>query len=115
MATQARDTSQQNRGKFVTKITNQSLIFLYGILDKNDIKHNVSTWSVKIMFKFKLQDNQWNEHYIPNWNFMLKTDFTRHTSCLLFKIVEGIFVTIEMPQLFDRIESTDGILYPLLD
>jgi hypothetical protein len=41
MGTQDGETSQQNRGRIVTKITMQSLIFLYGISDKNDIKHNV--------------------------------------------------------------------------
>ena len=29
--------------------------------------------------KFKLQDYKWEEHVIPIWNFMLKTEFTRST------------------------------------
>ncbi len=51
----------------------QSLIFFHGILDKKDIKQYVSTQNYKIMFKFKLQDNQRKGHYNPNRNFMLKT------------------------------------------
>ncbi len=57
------------------------IIFQLGIYaeDKKDVKRYFSTWNFKIMFKFKLQDNQWEEHYIPNWNFMLRTNFTRNT------------------------------------
>ncbi len=61
-----------NRRSFVSKITMQRLIFLYGILVKKNIKQYVSTWNYKIMFEFKLQDNQRKEHYIPKRNFMLK-------------------------------------------
>jgi hypothetical protein len=58
-----------------------NIIFPIGIYaeDKKDVKGCVSTWNFKVMFKFKLQDNQWEENYIPNWNFMLKTNFTRNT------------------------------------
>ena len=58
---------------FVSKITKQRLIFLYEILFKKDIKQYVSTWNYKIMFEFKLQDNQRKEHYNSNRNFMLMT------------------------------------------
>jgi len=40
--------------------------------DENDVNRYVSSWNFTIMFKFKLQDIQREEHYIPNWNFMLK-------------------------------------------
>ena len=77
----------------------QHLIFLYGILVKKDIKQCVSTWNYKIMFNFKLQDNQWKEHYIPNRNFMLKTrkmlnitfqpGISRLCSSSSYKIIKG--------------------------
>ena len=41
--------------------------------DENNVNRFVSTWNFTIMFKFKLQDNQCDEHYILNWNFMPKT------------------------------------------
>ena len=40
---------------------------------ENNFNRYVSTWNFTIMFKFKLQDIQHEEHYIPNWNFMPKT------------------------------------------
>ncbi len=40
---------------------------------KEGVNRYVSTWNFKIMFKFKLQDNQWEEHFIPNWIFLPKT------------------------------------------
>ena len=42
--------------------------------NKNDVNRFVSTCNFNIMFKFKLQDNQREEHYIPNWNLMPKTE-----------------------------------------
>jgi hypothetical protein len=41
--------------------------------DEHDVNRYESSWKFNIMFKFKLQDNQREEHYIPNWNFMPKT------------------------------------------
>ena len=41
--------------------------------DEHDVNRYESSWNFNIMFKFKLQDNQREEHYIPNWNFMPKT------------------------------------------
>ncbi len=70
-------------------------LFQIGILcwSKEDDNRYVSTWNFKIMFKFKLQDNQWEEHNIPNWIFLPKTKkrwkvvFDRN--CLMFRIIEG--------------------------
>ena len=46
------------------------------------------------MFKFKLQDVQREEHYIPNWNFMPKTKKMMTScfsgwNCLMFRIIAG--------------------------
>jgi len=46
-------------------------------LGKKDIKqHFIPNWNfmlkMRMMLKFKLQDIQREEHYIPNWNFMPK-------------------------------------------
>jgi hypothetical protein len=41
--------------------------------DEHDVNCYESSWNFNIMFKFKLQDNQREEHFIPNWNFMPKT------------------------------------------
>ena len=51
-------------------------------MDKNNEKkifrQNETVWSLgltqnyQIMFGVKLQDIRREEHYIPNWNFMLK-------------------------------------------
>ena len=41
--------------------------------NENDVNRYVPTKNFTIMFKFKLQDIQREEHYIPNWNFMPKT------------------------------------------
>ena len=52
-----------------------NIIFQIGIYaeDEKDVKRYISTWHFKTMFKIKLQDNKWEEHYIPNWNFLPKT------------------------------------------
>ena len=42
--------------------------------DENNFNCYVSTWNFNIMFKFKLQDIQRDEHYIPNWNFMPRNE-----------------------------------------
>ena len=41
--------------------------------DEHNVNRYESSWNFNIMFKFKLQDNQREEHFIPNWNFMPKT------------------------------------------
>ena len=64
------------------------------------------------MFKFKLQDIQREEHYIPNWNFMPKTKkwwqvvFLVGTVWCLFRIIAGNCLN----ELFFF-----WIFYPLLD
>ncbi len=73
----------------------KNIIFQIGILcwSKEDVNRYVSTWNFKIMFKFKLQDYQWEEHYIPNWNFLPKTKkrwkVVFDQNCLMFRIIEG--------------------------
>ena len=66
------------------KIFNEkNIIFQIGILcrkkKKKIFRWNETVWSLgltqnyQILFGFKLQDIQREEHYIPNWNFMVKT------------------------------------------
>ena len=63
------------------------------------------------MFKFKLQDNQREEHYIPHWNFMPKTKKMMTScfsgwNCLMFWIIAGNRL-IELNFFLD--------FYPMLD
>ncbi len=70
----------------------KDIIFQIGIYaeNRNDVNRFVSTLNFNIMFKFKLQDNQREEHYIPNWNLMPKTEnciyFLSEQNCLIFRI-----------------------------
>jgi hypothetical protein len=54
--------------RYSTKILYSKL--KYYAEDENDVNRYMSTWTFNSMFKFKLQDYQYEEHYIPNWNFM---------------------------------------------
>ncbi len=64
------------------------------------------------MFEFKLQNNQWNEHYIPNWNFMLKTrkmlnvmfqpGISRLCSSSSYKIINGKNIIFQIKILCQR-------------
>ena len=65
MGSQAGQMYLNNRGSFVSKITVQSLTFLIGISGKKDIKQYVI---FEITTRYSAE-----RHFIPNWNFMLKT------------------------------------------
>jgi len=59
--------------RFWTEKTLYSKLEFYAE-NENNVNCFESTLNFNIMFKFKLQDNQCEEHYILNWNFMPKTE-----------------------------------------
>ncbi len=59
------------------------------------------------MFKFKLQDNQREEHFIPNWNFMPKT---KKKWWKVVCLVGTVWCLGLLKELFDWIEITSVFL-----
>jgi hypothetical protein len=82
--------------------------------DENDFNRFVSTWNFTIMFKFKLQDIQPEEHYIPNWNCMPKPKKKKSSkrNCLISRINQKLpdYVRVQVTRY-----STRRTLYSKLE